>query len=115
DLYFRLPDRARVFGGFAGTETSLAQRNIDANPTILSGDLGVLGNDSDNAYSVVFNVNVSRTLLDGFTITKGRGFSGAGMFNQDSNSEVRNCKFVDNIADGHGGAFESHGNGSSSF
>ena len=115
DKYFQLPDRVRVFGGFAGSETSVSQRNIDANPTILSGDLGVKGNDSDNAYSVVFNNGGSRTVLDGFTITKGRGWSGAGMFNQNSSTEVKNCKFVDNIAEGFGGAFCSFGTGTPSF
>jgi len=40
---FVLKDGVEVYGGFAGTETSLGQRNVTANPTILSGDFD--GND----------------------------------------------------------------------
>jgi len=40
---FVLKSGMSVYGGFAGTESDPSERNIDANPTILSGDL--LGND----------------------------------------------------------------------
>jgi len=41
---FTIPDGVELYGGFAGTESDPSERNIDANPTILSGDL--LGNDN---------------------------------------------------------------------
>ena len=50
---FILPNGVKVYGGFAGTETSRDQRNWVAHPTILSGDLGTAGNWSDNSYHVV--------------------------------------------------------------
>lgn len=42
---FALPASAAIYGGFAGGETSLAERNPVANLTVLSGDLG--DNDDD--------------------------------------------------------------------
>ena len=36
-------DNLKIYGGFAGTESTLAERNLNANSTILSGDLA--GND----------------------------------------------------------------------
>jgi hypothetical protein len=48
EISFRLMDGVQLYGGFAGTETSLSERNLRANPTILSGDL--LGNDNSNIH-----------------------------------------------------------------
>jgi hypothetical protein len=41
-----------VYGGFAGTETLLSQRNATTNVTILSGDIGVIDSNTDNSYNV---------------------------------------------------------------
>lgn len=37
---FNLPNNVQLYGGFAGYETSLSQRNPLLNPTILSGNIG---------------------------------------------------------------------------
>src|SRR5688572_27581736 len=64
-----------VYGGFAGGETSLAERDPTANPTVLSGDLA--GDDgsgihTDNSFHVIHGGSTGPdTVLDGFTITGG--------------------------------------------
>ena len=81
---FVLPDGVPVYGGFAGTETSLDQRVPALHPTILDGDLN--GDDQpdcvgydDNSEHVVRDSGGASTYLDGFTVRGGRGNLGAGM------------------------------------
>lgn len=86
DNAFLLKADVEVYGGFAGVEQFLSQRDltIKANKTTLSGDFQ--GNDiltgkgkglsmqnmTDNAYHVVVSAgNVGTALLDGFTISGG--------------------------------------------
>ena len=49
---FQLPLGVRIIGGFLGHETAAHQRVQDPGATILSGDLGITGNPTDNAYRV---------------------------------------------------------------
>ncbi|MEM7574795.1 MAG: choice-of-anchor Q domain-containing protein [Bacteroidota bacterium] len=114
---FHYSGPSKVYGGFAGTETMLSQRNPTANLTILSGDL--LGGDaSDNAYTVIqFTGGQTDYLLDGFTITGGNadGLStdasglGGGILiglvnaNNFSKPEIRNCNISLNSANFGGG------------
>ncbi|MCP9770360.1 right-handed parallel beta-helix repeat-containing protein [Lacihabitans sp. LS3-19] len=72
DYSFHLQGGVRMYGGFSGTETLLSQRNIDKNPTILSGDLGLPEPADDNVYHVVvYTSDISGTELDGFQISNG--------------------------------------------
>jgi len=68
---FSLLDGVSLYGGFAGDETALDQRDLSARTTTLSGDLGVLNDDSDNAYTVVYCGENIETTIDGFSITDG--------------------------------------------
>ena len=72
---FALKDGVAIYGGFIGapgTEGDFSQRDPAVNPTILSGDIGVHADASDNSYHVVVGSNVtSSAVLDGFTITAG--------------------------------------------
>ena len=79
---FRLPDGVPVYGGFAGGETLLSQRDWAMNETVLSGDLGVPVTTSDNALHVV--TAGPSAYLDGFTVRDGGtgiapGTSGGGI------------------------------------
>ncbi len=80
DKSFLLKSGVRIYGGFAGNETLLSDRDAIHTQTILSGDIGVADDDSDNAYHVVVAVNVTMaTILDGFIITKGNGAAATGI------------------------------------
>ena len=83
DSSFRiLRSGIKVFGGFAGTETLLSQRNITANPTILSGDIGVTGNNSDNLYHVLTvtpnDPAGAPVIVNGFTVRDGGDIAASG-------------------------------------
>ncbi len=81
---FVIPDGAAIYGHFAGTETDASERDLgnDDNRSILSGDIGTPGDNSDNSFHVVLADGVgSDTLFDGFTVTGG---------NADGNSNPRN-------------------------
>jgi predicted outer membrane repeat protein len=109
---FRLVNGAALYGGFAGTESALEDRDWRAHPTILSGDIGVVGDMADNSYHVVTSTSASSaTLVDGFTITAGNAngswlegkHSGGGMYNATSSPTVRNSIFIANSASSGGG------------
>ena len=116
---FRLVNGATLYGGFAGVESAVENRDWRANPTILSGDIGVTGDMSDNSYHVVASAGANpATLLDGFTITAGNANgssleeknAGGGMYNAISSPTVRNSIFIANSA-GTGGGMANAGTG----
>ena len=84
-LSFLLPSGVRLFGGFAGTESALEQRDPQVNATILSGDLNrddspnTPGSSVENAYQVVRAVTLAApALLDGVTVRAARSSSSVG-------------------------------------
>jgi hypothetical protein len=117
-----LPD---VYGGFAGMEIALDQRDPAAHPTILSGDIdnndvNTDGNNiaetsadivGNNSYHVV--TGASGATLDRFTVTAGNANgdawpgieSGGGMLNLNTFPTVTNVTFSGNAASSGGGMF----------
>jgi hypothetical protein len=101
---FVLKSGVQVYGGFAGSEKQLQKRRLDPSVTVLSGDIGTSGSDGDNCYHVVYASGVTGAVLDGFTVTGGRGdggtsytnYHGAGMHTTNSVLTVANCAFIDN-------------------
>lgn len=97
-----------VYGSFAGAETSIAQRNLTLNESIIDGDIGVLSNASDNAYHVI--TGAENSTINGFTITNGNANGsginvlGAGLYFPIGTMSIRNCSFELNIAAEKGGA-----------
>ena len=110
DLSFVLADGVQLYGGFVGDETNLSQRDVTANPTILSGDIGTAGDNTDNSSRVVLiDDTSSSSILDGFTIRDGNadvaelGIDGAGISGERSQAILRNLIITNNTADGLGG------------
>lgn len=112
---FRLKANVKLYGGFAGMETSRDSRDPKANSTTLSGDLN--GNDSgyanrsDNAYHVI--TGADNAVIDGFVIMSGCADGtgndrfGGGMINIAASTAVTNCTFTYNTAVYGGGVFNS--------
>ncbi len=121
DFHFEMKEGVEIYGGFAGTEDpatfDLAGRDFITNKTILSGDIGIEGNNSDNCYHVFFHPNgtglTSATVLDGVTITEGNANTngiaphmyGGGMYNDHCSPTLRNVVVSGNSADKGGGMY----------
>lgn len=103
---FSMKEGVKIYGSFAGTETSLSQRRLATN--IAAGNGSVL---KGNGNSVIYNNSNGLTVtavLDGFTISGGTGSSGGhgyggGMFNNTCSPKLSNIIFINNSANGGGG------------
>jgi len=118
---FSLKEGVAIYGGFAGTETSLGQRSWTSHPTILSGDIdnndvvdangATLTINGANVYHVVTANGVSNAaVLNGFTITGGQATDpdnspdqGAGIYNINASPTLANLLITGNTAQ-YGGA-----------
>ncbi len=118
-ISFRLKSGVAIYGGFTGSETELTGRDPATYPTVLSGDIGVAGDTSDNSYHVVYVLKVDNTgILDGFTVEGGYAngtdaySNGGGLYSYLSSASVANITFTSNTAQGKGGgvySYESNG------
>ncbi len=115
---FQLVNGVALYGGFAGTETTPGERDWVPNVTILSGDIGVVADSTDNSYHVVTGSGTDSTaVLDGFIVTDGNADgmgtdqNGGGMINNGGSPEVTNVTFSKNSA--IGGAGMNNANNSS--
>ncbi len=55
DNMFLLKNNQKIYGGFAGTETSINERTdiLGSNKTTFSGDVGTVGDSTDNCYHIL--------------------------------------------------------------
>lgn len=105
-----------LYGGFAGNEISVAQRDARRHPTTLNGDIGTPGNVRDNTRQLVIASGATNAILDGFDIRNanastnhvlgGGSLSGGGLAIAGVPITVRHCDFIANAA-GEGGAVYS--------
>ncbi|MCP3916055.1 MAG: hypothetical protein GY711_10905 [bacterium] len=108
ELAFELLPLMQLYGGFAGVETSRDERNPNAHPTILSGDLSGndlpgFGNRSDNSDEIVRlpepeSPDPAAVVIDGFTLGGASGGGGAIYVEGGSRVEVSNSRIEDNQA-----------------
>ncbi|GAB3689742.1 hypothetical protein GCM10027592_06470 [Spirosoma flavus] len=112
DISFTMKNGVAIYGGFAGSEMTLSQRpDTMPSSTTLSGDIGTVGDNTDNSFHIVvapYLLNAT-AILDGFVITAGNANTetnngGAGMINGSSSPLIRRCFFVANRSIGTGGA-----------
>ncbi|MBL8878844.1 MAG: hypothetical protein JNG88_06955 [Phycisphaerales bacterium] len=126
DAAFELKTGVAVFGGFAGFEATLSERDWEVNSALLCGDLNFddgpdFSNREDNSYQVVRAVNLGPgARLDGVWVIAGHadgpGFGavpesrdqGSGMNVYDCAPLIENCTFTLNWSVNHG-ALNDHG------
>lgn len=128
---FQMLSGVRLYGGFAGTELDLSERDWQSHPAVLEGDIGVVGDSTDNSYNLLYLFRPdSLTVVDGFTFchalandpvvaTGAVGSSGGALyimaFDGEAYPVIRNCVFERNTALKHGGAVYINGGGSGSI
>ncbi|MEZ4774689.1 MAG: T9SS type A sorting domain-containing protein [Bacteroidia bacterium] len=133
---FRIYKSIGIYGGFAGSENLLSQRNPATNVTALNGSTGLT-----SVYQVVYIASLNGATLDGFTISNGKAdgsssyangggiylsnasnvllqnlliqdceaIKGGGIYNENSNSvTVENVRFRRNDAEKGGGMYNDN-------
>lgn len=132
NVSFLLADSTKLFGGFAGTENpltfDLANRDFEANESILSGNIGNMADSLDNSFHVVRTIGVSsQTTVDGFVIEHGHAtgepftdqLDGAGWHNEgqstvESSPVISNTVFRLNYARNGAGLYNNSNSGAAS-
>ena len=106
DTSFLLTSAVSVYGGFAGNESNISQRDIPNHVTILSGETGDTNQVNDNCYHVLELHSTQDTVLfDGLEIHDGYAdgpadLFGGGVYIAMNNREpviFLNCQFENNF------------------
>jgi len=106
-IYFFLKNGVEIYGGFQNSgNPNMGSRNSAVFPTIMSGDIGVVGVNTDNTQHVLYNSGTINTtaVLDGFIIEK--GFSdgqGGGIYLRNASPTITDCIIRNNYATTDGG------------
>ncbi len=100
---FELSNNIEIYGSFPRTSNpNKSDRDVDSYPTILSGDIGTKGDNSDNCYNIIRSTTSSEKILDGFVLENGNANggqddekAGAGIYNSGNlsikNVHIKNC------------------------
>ena len=106
---FQLKNGVAIYGGFAGTESNLGDRNWQTNVTTLSGDLDGDETLNGNSHHVVYGISVNATaVLDGFVVSGGNASDGGGGVELlVASPTLSNLQISGNSAPTSGGGIES--------
>jgi hypothetical protein len=121
NLVFSIPSGVKLYGGFGGTESYVFQRTRALGATVLSGDIGLAGNNADNNYTVVEIRAATGVILDGLEIRDGNEnrvpgtlstfppfnpetYWGGGIYALSSSFDLTNCTIANCRASSGGGA-----------
>ncbi|MDR6969009.1 hypothetical protein J2X31_003035 [Flavobacterium arsenatis] len=107
--FFRMKEGVKIYGGFAGTETTLEARNWKSNVTVLKGNNNSVIRNEFTVSSPMTNAS----MLNGFTIKDGLANqssdpenvldAGGGIFNFYASPQLINLIITNNVADDRGG------------
>jgi len=106
-------DGVNLYGGFSGVETSIDQRDVEANPTILSGEIWTVAEtpNPEIYWSLHVVILKNSSTFDGLTIERGRANGrttpynqGGGVFVQSGTLTLVNCSINECLAEQDGGA-----------
>ena len=75
-ISFQMKSGVSIYGGFLGDEASIGQRDWNTNESILSGNIGAQGVDTDNSFSVITAINTAGIIIDGLKIQDGNATNG---------------------------------------
>jgi predicted outer membrane repeat protein len=115
-VFIQLKDGVRIFGGYAGYGAANPDaRDIAANVTILSGNIGSTASAADNSYHVIVASGTTpATLLDGVTVTAGNANGagadqvyGAGLYEVGGSPTINQCTFTANSCSSGGAGMYS--------
>lgn len=124
---FLIPQRGGI-GIFGGFPVGGGARNIAANPTVLSGNIGNINSFADNSYHVLTVVNTlpagEEVTIDGLTITGSYGYNfsnanltftyngeivpvrkGGGIYIRQSDINIQGARILNNNSDEGAGIF----------
>ena len=107
---FLIKEGVSFFGGFSGIENSIQERSIQQHKTIISGDIGVLNDLSDNAFHLFETDQTSSVftlipVIDGISMYGGNANNSSGSFQNtggavylawNKDAIIRNCIISNN-------------------
>ncbi|MEO1619945.1 MAG: DUF4114 domain-containing protein [Cyanobacteria bacterium J06632_3] len=111
---FAISNAIEIYGGFDGSETQKSERDWQLNPTILSGEIGIANDITDNVHHVVTAQSVGGARLDGVIVEAGNtagdtnNDDGGGIYNRETLT-LENVIVRNNSANDDGGGIRNDG------